>query len=32
MDSYISKPLNVGELIELVEKFADAAQQDANRA
>jgi signal transduction histidine kinase/CheY-like chemotaxis protein len=32
MDSYISKPLNIGELIELVEEFAGAAQQEANRA
>jgi two-component system sensor histidine kinase/response regulator len=30
MDSYISKPLNIGELIELVEEFAGAAQQEAN--
>jgi two-component system, sensor histidine kinase and response regulator len=32
MDSYISKPLDVWELIELVEKFADGARQEANRA
>jgi hypothetical protein len=32
MDSYISEPLNIGQLIELVEKFADATQQEANRA
>jgi two-component system sensor histidine kinase/response regulator len=32
MDSYISKPLNIGDLIELVEKFSDPAQQVANRA
>ncbi len=28
MDSYISKPLEVGALIELLEKVSDAAQQE----
>jgi CheY-like chemotaxis protein len=32
MDSYISKPLKVQELIELLEKVSDAAQQEASRA
>jgi signal transduction histidine kinase/ActR/RegA family two-component response regulator len=30
MDSYISKPLGIKELIELLEKFAAAAQQEAS--
>jgi hypothetical protein len=32
MDNYISKPINVRELIELLEKFSDAAQQEASPA
>ena len=31
MDGYISKPLEVQELIELLEKFSAAAQQEASR-
>jgi signal transduction histidine kinase/ActR/RegA family two-component response regulator len=30
MDSYISKPLEIKELIELLEKFSEAAQQQAS--
>jgi CheY-like chemotaxis protein len=30
MDSYISKPLEIKEFIELLEKFSEAAQQEAN--
>jgi two-component system sensor histidine kinase/response regulator len=30
MDSYISKPLGIKELIELLEKFSPAAQQEAS--
>ena len=32
MDSYIAKPLKAAELIELLEKFADATQQEASPA
>ena len=32
MDSYIAKPLKVAELIELLEKFAEATQQEASPA
>ena len=32
MDNYISKPINVRELIELLQKFSDAAQQEASPA
>jgi PAS domain S-box-containing protein len=32
MDSYISKPIKVRELIELLEKFSDAAQEEASPA
>jgi two-component system, sensor histidine kinase and response regulator len=32
MDSYISKPLEIKELIELLEKFSAAAQQEASPA
>jgi signal transduction histidine kinase/DNA-binding response OmpR family regulator len=32
MDSYISKPINVRELIELLEKFSDAAQDEVSPA
>ena len=31
MDSYISKPLEVRALIELLEKFADTAQEEQVR-
>jgi CheY-like chemotaxis protein len=30
MDSYISKPLDIKELIELLEKFSEAVQQEAS--
>jgi CheY-like chemotaxis protein len=30
MDSYISKPLEIKELIELLEKFSEAVQQEAS--
>jgi CheY-like chemotaxis protein len=30
MDNYISKPLNIKELIELLEMFSEGAQQEAN--
>jgi signal transduction histidine kinase/CheY-like chemotaxis protein len=32
MDSYIAKPLNVAELIELLEKLSDAAQEEVTPA
>jgi CheY-like chemotaxis protein len=32
MDSYIAKPIRARELIELLEKFSDAAQKEANPA
>jgi len=32
MDSYIAKPLKAAELIELLEKFADATQQEVSPA
>jgi CheY-like chemotaxis protein len=32
MDSYIAKPLKAAELIELLEKFAEATQQEASPA
>ncbi len=31
MDSYIAKPLRARELIELLEKFSDAAQEEELR-
>jgi two-component system sensor histidine kinase/response regulator len=32
MDNYISKPIKARELIELLEKFSDAAQKEASPA
>ena len=32
MDSYIAKPITAPELIELLEKFSDAAQEEASSA
>jgi CheY-like chemotaxis protein len=32
MDSYIAKPLKVGELIELLEKIGEATQQEVSPA
>jgi hypothetical protein len=32
MDSYIAKPLRARELIELLEKFSDAAQEEGTPA
>jgi CheY-like chemotaxis protein len=32
MDSYISKPIKIRELIELLEKFSDAALEEASPA
>jgi two-component system sensor histidine kinase/response regulator len=32
MDSYIAKPFTGPELIELLEKFSDAAQEEASSA
>jgi len=29
MDSYIAKPIRARELVELLEKFCDAAQEEA---